>query len=217
MFDLTTLLPFFVALLALQASPGPDMLLVVGRGIGQGRRVALLTAAGATLLAGLVQLPLLALGIASVIQTSPLAFDLLRWAGSAYPIWLGAKLLLGSGKGSNDIAAGSPISDWAALRDGMISNLLNPKVLVFMLAFLPQFVDPNGTWSVTVQLIALGAMQKLSGFAVLSSVALGAGGLGNWLSQRPWLLVWQGRFTGVVLIALGLRLALGGDARPARA
>lgn len=216
MFDFATLLPFFLALLALQASPGPHMLLVVGRGVGQGRRVALLTAAGATLLAGLVQLPLLALGVASLIQTSPLAFDLLRWAGAAYLVWLGARLLFRSGSGLDGIGAGSPVSDRAALRDGMISNLLNPKVLVFMLAFLPQFVDPNGTWSVTAQLIALGTMQKLSGFVILAGVALGAGGLGNWLSRRPRLLVWQSRFTGIVLVALGLRLALGGDARPVR-
>lgn len=217
MFDLTTLLPFFVALVVLQATPGPDMLLVMGRGIGQGRRIAFLTAAGATLLAGLVQLPLLALGIASLLQASPLAFELLRWAGAAYLIWLGAKLLFQSGKGLNDLSARAPVSDYIALRDGMISNLLNPKVLVFMLAFLPQFVDAEGAWSVTAQLIALGTMQKLSGFAVLAFVALGAGGFGDWLSQRPRLIVWQRRFTGVVLVALGIRLALVGDTRPVRA
>jgi len=217
MFDLTMLLPFFVALFALQVSPGPDMLLVIGRGIGQGHRIAFLTAAGATLLAGLIQIPFLALGTASLIQTSPLTFNLLRWAGAAYLIWLGAKLLFQAGKGLNDIAARAPVSDWAALRDGMISNLLNPKVLVFMLAFLPQFVDPNSPWSVTLQLIALGTIQKLSGFVILVSVALGAGGVGNWLSQRPQLIVWQSRFTGIVLVALGIRLALGGDARPIRA
>lgn len=202
MFDLPTLLPFFVALFALQAAPGPDMLLVIGRGIGQGRRVALLTAAGATLLSGVVQLPLLALGLASLIQSSPLAFNVLCWAGAAYLVWLGAKVLFRAGLGLTEIAAPAPVSDRTALRDGMISNLLNPKVLVFMLAFLPQFVDPNGAWSVTAQLIVLGTMQKLSGFVVLASVAMGAGGLGDSLSQRPKLIAWQNRFTGVVLVAL---------------
>ena len=80
-----------------------------------------------------------------------------------------------------------------------------------MLAFLPQFVDPKSVWSVTAQLLALGLMQKMSGFAVLACVALGSGSLGNWLSQRPHLIIWQKRFTGAVLVSLGLRLALTGN------
>lgn len=216
MFEFTTLAPFFLAVVALQISPGPDMLLILGRGIGQGRRVAFLTAVGATLAAGLIQLPLLALGVASLIQSSPLAFDILRWAGAAYLIWLGIKLLLQS-RGPLDAATlTAPISNLAALRGGLVSNLTNPKVVVFMLAFLPQFVDPNSGWPVTVQLLALGAMQKLSGFAILSLVAVSAGSIGNWLSGRPRLIVWQKRFTAAVMIGLGLRLALFGDARPSR-
>lgn len=77
MVDASALVPFFIALLALQLSPGPDMMLIIGRGIGQGRRTAFLTAIGATLLAGAVQLPLLALGLASLIQASPVAFNVL--------------------------------------------------------------------------------------------------------------------------------------------
>lgn len=216
MFEFTTLVPFFFAVVALQISPGPDMLLILGRGIGQGRRVAFLTAVGATLAAGLIQLPLLALGVASLIQSSPLAFDILRWAGAAYLIWLGIKLLLQSRGPLGAATLTAPISNLAALRGGLVSNLTNPKVVVFMLAFLPQFVDPNGGWPVTVQLLALGAMQKLSGFAILSLVAVSAGSIGNWLSSRPRLIVWQKRFTAAVMIGLGLRLALFGDARPSR-
>lgn len=216
MFELTTLLPFFLAVVALQISPGPDMILILGRGIGQGRRVAFLTALGATLVAGIIQLPLLALGVASLVQSSPLAFNVLRWAGATYLIWLGVKLLLQS-RGALDAApATTPISDLAALRGGLVSNLTNPKVLIFMLAFLPQFVNPNSGWPVASQLLALGAMQKLSGFAILSLVAMGAGSIGNKLSRRPQLLVWQKRFTAAVMIGLGLRLALLGDARLAR-
>ena len=216
MFDLTTLIPFFLALMALQLSPGPDMLLVLGRGIGQGRRVAILTAAGTTLVAGLVQLPLLALGVASLVQAWPVAFDILRWTGAAYLVWVGARLVLQARGSPGGMAAGQPVPDWTALREGMISNLTNPKVLMFMLAFLPQFVDPRSGWSVAAQLLALGAIQKLSGFAVLATVAIGAGGLGGRLSRRPHLIAWQKRFAGAVMIGLGIRLALGGDVRPAR-
>ncbi|MBB3311862.1 threonine/homoserine/homoserine lactone efflux protein [Rhizobium sp. BK196] len=217
MFVSSTLIPFFLALLALQLSPGPDMLLVIGRGIGQGRRVAFLTAVGGTLAAGLIQLPLLALGIASIIQSSPLAFAILRWVGAAYLIWLGLKLLLKTRGTLDPTVERNPVSSWTALRQGMVSNLTNPKVLVFMLAFLPQFVDPHNGWPVAAQLLILGGMQKLSGFVVLALVALGAGGLGNWLSRRPHLFVWQKRFTGLVMLGLGLRLALTGEARPVSA
>ena len=217
MFVSSTLIPFFLALLVLQLSPGPDMLLVIGRGIGQGRRVAFLTAVGGTLAAGLIQLPLLALGIASIIQSSPLAFAILRWVGAAYLIWLGLKLLLKTRGTLDPTVERNPVSSWTALREGMVSNLTNPKVLVFMLAFLPQFVDPHNGWPVAAQLLILGGMQKFSGFVVLALVALGAGGLGDWLSRRPHLLVWQKRFTGIVMLGLGLRLALTGDARPVSA
>jgi threonine/homoserine/homoserine lactone efflux protein len=213
MFDHATFLTFYTAVLAMQLAPGPDMLLVVGRGIGQGRRVALLTAAGTTVLAALVQLPLLALGVASIVQTSPLAFDVLRWAGAAYLIWLGVRLVAGAGRHRSAVAAQSPVSDGAALREGMISNLTNPKPMVFMLAFLPQFVDPSNGWPVAAQLFVLGGVQKLSGWAVMTTVAVGAGTFGGWLSRRPSLIAWQERFAGFVMIGLGLRLALAGDGR----
>ena len=218
MLDLPTFLTFYTAVLALQLAPGPDMVLLLSRGVGQGRRTAVLTAIGMTLLAALVQLPLLALGVTSLLQASPLAFDLLRWSGAAYLVWLGAKLLIGSFRGSHALVrnAAQPISDMAALRQGMINNLTNPKAMVFMLAFLPQFVDPASGWSVTAQLLFLGAVQKLSGFIVLGGVALGTGTIGDWLARRPGLIAWQERFAGIVMVGLGLRLALGGDASAIR-
>ncbi|WP_281406165.1 LysE family translocator [Methylorubrum extorquens] len=171
--------------MALQATPGPDMLLVIGRGVGQGRRAALLTAAGATVLAALVQLPLLILSAASLVHASPTAFALLRWAGAAYLVWLGLKLVVRRGRRMAATAT-RPVSDRAALRDGMVTNLTNPKALAFMLAFLPQFVDPANGWPVAVQLLILGSMQKLSGFVVLALVALGAGSIVV-CCRRQWL------------------------------
>jgi threonine/homoserine/homoserine lactone efflux protein len=207
---------FIAAVLAMQITPGPDMMLVVSRGVGQGWRIAFCTVLG-FMAAGAVQLPLLALGIASVVQSSPLAFDLLRWAGAAYLIWLGAKLLLG---GRHRATAAGPAarrtSVLAAVREGMISNLINPKPLAFMLAFLPQFVDPS-RGSVAVQLLLLGATQKVSGLLVQGSVALASGAVGGWLARRSGFVVWQERFAGAVMVALGLRLLFAGDGRTARA
>lgn len=216
MISLSTLLTFYVAVLALQVSPGPDMLLIIGRGVGQGRRVALLTAAGATILAALVQLPLLAMGVASLVQASPIAFAVLRWAGAAYLVWLGIRLLVQAGRRGVSAKPVHPVSDWTALREGMVSNLTNPKPVVFMLAFLPQFVDPANGWPVATQLLVLGGIQKLSGFMVMATVALGAGCIGGWLARRPGLIAWQRCFTGFVMIWLGLRLAFSGDARSVR-
>ncbi|MBA1157137.1 LysE family translocator [Microvirga mediterraneensis] len=215
--DLSTFLTFYAAVLALQLAPGPDMVLLLSRGVGQGRRTAVLTAIGMTLLAGLIQLPLLALGVTSLIKASPLAFEMLRWAGAGYLVWLGAKLLIGSfGPHSLVRKAPQPVSDLAALRQGMINNLTNPKAMVFMLAFLPQFVDPGNGWPVTAQLLFLGGVQKLSGFFILGAVAVGTGTIGEWLARRPGLIAWQERCAGLIMVGLGLRLALSGDASALR-
>jgi threonine/homoserine/homoserine lactone efflux protein len=213
--EFESLVAFGVAVLVMQLTPGPDMMLIVGRGIGQGRKIALCTVLGMTLLAGLVQLPLLVLGVASLLQSSQFALVVLQWAGACYLIWLGGRLLWTSSRTRIGASTPSPASACSAVREGAINNLTNPKPLLFMFAFLPQFVDPT-RGPVWMQLLALGLMQKLCGVAVLSSVAFASGAVGGWLARRPGIIAWQERFTGVVMIALGMRLLLVGDARPAR-
>jgi threonine/homoserine/homoserine lactone efflux protein len=207
--ELSTYLAFLAAVLAMQAVPGPDTMLVVSRGVGQGLRVAVFTVIGMTLLAGLVQLPLLALGIASIVQSSPVAFEILRWAGAFYLLWLGTRLLLPRSRGASSVPAGKAQSALGAMREGLIVNLTNPNPLVFMLAFLPQFVDP-GRGSVTAQLLVLGATQKATGLAVLGATAAASGAAGSFLARRPGFVVWQQRLAGAVMIALGLRLVVAG-------
>ncbi len=214
--ELSTLIAFAAAVLFMQITPGPDMMLILGRSVGQGRRVALCTVLGMTLLASTVQLPLLVLGVASLLNASPVAFMLLRWAGAIYLVWLGVRLIWQSIHCQAGAAEMHRVSAWSAMREGMINNLTNPKPLLFMFAFLPQFIDPS-RGPVWTQLLVLGLLQKLSGVAVLSSVALLFGLVGGWLARRPGWVAWQERFTGAVLIFLGLRLMLTGDARPASA
>jgi threonine/homoserine/homoserine lactone efflux protein len=212
--DLTTFLSFIGAALAMQLVPGPETALVISRGVGQGWRIALCTVLGMTVGAGLIQVPLLALGIASVVHSSPVAFELLRWAGAAYLIWLGVKLLLPSKRRHQVIGATTAAgrrTELTAIREGMIANLTNPYPLVFMLAFLPQFVDP-ALGSVTAQLLVLGITQKATGFLVLSSMALASGVVGDSIARRPHFVVWQERFAGAVMVILGLRLLLQGVA-----
>jgi threonine/homoserine/homoserine lactone efflux protein len=103
-----------------------------------------------------------------------------------------------------------------AVREGTVNNLTNPKPMLFMLVFLPQFVDPT-RGDVTAQFLVLGLSQKLSGLAVLASVAAASGALGVWLARRPGVRLWQERCTGLVLVLLGLRMLFSGDGGPAKA
>lgn len=134
---------FVGTVILMQVPPGPDSMLVMARGIGQGRDVALFTVLGMTLGAGLVQLPLIAFGLSSLVHASPLAFNLLRWAGAAYIVWLGVRLLLSSSATipTGDLKALRPL---AAAQEGMIANLSNPWPLMFMVAFLPQLSIRTG-------------------------------------------------------------------------
>jgi threonine/homoserine/homoserine lactone efflux protein len=101
------------------------------------------------------------------------------------------------------------------MREGLINNLINPEPLLFMFAFLPQFVSPV-RGSATAQLLVLGLTQKATGLFVQGSVALASGAIGGWIARRPGFQVWQKRFTGLVMVGLGVRLLLTGDGRPVR-
>ncbi|WP_298608151.1 LysE family translocator [uncultured Thiothrix sp.] len=208
-----TLLTFLLALCLLELSPGPDMMMVMARGIGQGRRTALFTVIGMIFVSGVIQVSMLVLGLASLVHAYPLALDLLRWAGALYLIWLGIKLLRGSQSASTRMNQKKGISDWQAIKDGAVNNLTNPKSLLFMFAFLPQFVDPTQgpVWS---QLLLLGILQKLTGIFSLGSVAVASGALGQWMARHARVMIWQERFTGLVMIGLGARLIFSGNNLP---
>ena len=203
--DLPTFIAFLGAVIAIQISPGPDMMMVIARGVGQGRRVALTCVAGISA-ASLVQIPALAvLGVASIFATSELAYTLLKNAGAAYLVYLGIRFITSSSKQQEKTA--QPLgSARSAFFQGFWGNLANPKSLVFLLAFLPQFVDPS-QGNVATQLVILGLIHKSVGLIVDGSVALLAGTSGNWLAQHPRFQVWQERVLGTVLLSLGIRLA----------
>jgi threonine/homoserine/homoserine lactone efflux protein len=211
--DAATWLSFLAAVLAMQLVPGPDTLLITGRGVGEGRKIALAAVLGMTVLAAVVQLPLLAFGLGTAIAGFPLLLDVLRWAGAAYLIWLGLRLLFTRDRSSVPRSIGPTPGPMAAAWQGMTCTLLNPSPMLFMLALLPQFVEP-ARGSVTVQLLVLGTVQKLSGALVLGATALVAGAAGDWLSRHRRWLGWQHRASGAVMVALGLRLLLGSGSRP---
>ncbi|BCA40188.1 MULTISPECIES: LysE family translocator [Enterobacteriaceae] len=207
--SIETFITFLLALTLLEISPGPDMMLTIARGVGQGRRIALLTVLGNVFVAGFVQVSFLVLGLVTVVNAWPFALDLLRWVGAAYLIWLGIKMIATSGTDTR-LRKIVRISDWQAVKEGALNSLTNPKSLLFMFAFLPQFVDPTAG-PVWLQLLVLGSIQKLAGIVSLGSVAMASGTFGNWLGKHPAFIKWQERFTGVVMVALGIRMLFGGS------
>lgn len=203
--DGPTLLLFVAAGLALNLTPGPDLLYIVARSLDQGRAAGLVSAAG--IAAGsLVHATAAALGIGLLLQASPLAYDLLRYAGAGYLAWLGLQALRRPG---GLAAPGSAPS--VPLRriflQGLLTNLLNPKVALFFLAFLPQFTDP-GRGPLAPQILLLGLIFIHNGFWVCAAVAWLAAQARRWLARSPRAVGRLQRGSGLMMLALGLHVAL---------
>ena len=196
----TNVILFLTASLALIVAPGPDNILVLTRGIAQGRGAALVSAAGASL--GLVfHSVFAAAGLSALLQQSATAFSVVKYAGAAYLIYLGIKTLLSR---ESFVVSGeaAPTRLRNIFFQGVASNVLNPKVALFFLAFLPQFVTPSA--SVAPQLLVLGLTFALLTWTIFSVLGYFSGRLG----RRPKFADALRWLTGSVLIGLGLRLAI---------
>ena len=196
---------FLTASLALIVTPGPDMIYVVTRGVSQGRRVGLVSAWGAC--AGLIfHTALAAAGLSALLRSSATAFMVVKYVGTAYLIYLGVRSLLSKNSFSLTGDAVPKAGLRKAFFQGVASNVLNPKIALFFLAFLPQFVHP-ATGSAASQMLVLGLAFTLLALAIFNIIAYFSGTLGEFLGRKPAfanILRW---FTGSVLIGLGLRLA----------
>jgi threonine/homoserine/homoserine lactone efflux protein len=190
---------------ALILAPGPDMLYVITRGITQGRKAGMLSAVG-VICGILVHTTAAAFGLTLILQTSAIAFLAVKYLGAIYLVYLGIKAW--RDQGTFDL---QPSSASASLRrifwQGVLSNVLNPKIAIFFLAFLPQFVD-KGSSQVTLQMITLGLTFACFGFCFLLVVGYSSGTIGSWLTRRPQYTQLLQRFAAGILIALGIRLAL---------
>jgi len=199
---------FVVASLAVIVAPGPDNIYVLTRGVAQGRGVALASAWG--MCSGLLfHTTLAAVGLSAILARSALAFSVIKYAGAAYLIYLGVRALLSK----EEFASLQEEAPTARLGSfflrGMTMNLLNPKVAVFFLAFLPQFASPamGGT---ALRLLALGLIFTLLSLVIFSAIALFSGILGDRLSRNPRFAGALRWLAGCVLVGLGVRLALSG-------
>ena len=196
---------FLATSIAITFAPGPDNLQVLARGISQGRAAGLVAALGFA--AGVTfHTTLAALGVAAVLRSSPLAFQILKLAGAAYLVWIGVKALRSQGLAAAADRPRQPLS--AIFRQSVLGNMMNPKVTLFFVVFLPQFVDAHGAQSVTLQMLELGLVFMAQTVVVFSIFGLCAGTIGGWLKRRPRAGVWLDRVAGLTFIAIGIRVAL---------
>ena len=203
--DFATLALFTAACAVLTATPGPDMLLVATRSLSQGRAAGFMTYAGIS--AGCyLQGFAAAYGLSQLFILVPTAYDVLRWAGAAYLAWLAWKTL----RSPAALFAPSADAPRMPLRQiflqGLLTNLLNPKIALFMLALLPQFLRPEAG-SLFLQVMVLVTILTGLGLVANSIVIMTASRLGRAIASRPQLALWPQRILGVVFGGLALRLA----------
>jgi threonine/homoserine/homoserine lactone efflux protein len=193
------LLAFIPAALALNLTPGADMMFCLGQGLRSGPRAALAADAGIAL-GCMVHVLTAGAGLGAVVSRAPVVFDVIRWLGVLCLLWL-AYVALTSGP----VRESTQGAATHAFRDGLIVNLANPKVILFVLAFLPQFVDPARP--VLSQFLLLGTIISLGGLIVNGILGLSAGGIGHRLARSPKANRWLGRISATIFVALAVRLA----------
>jgi threonine/homoserine/homoserine lactone efflux protein len=205
MFGIHDYVVFVAAGILLNLTPGQDTLYIIGRAMAQGRRIGVASALGISA-GGLLHTLAAALGLSAILAASTTAFVILKWVGAAYLIYLGARLLLARPAVAGVADATAAVDVAAAFRQGVLTNVTNPKVVLFFLAFLPQFIDPASATKIAA-FLALGATFVTTGTLWCLMLALAAGTLRNVIAPSAVAGVRLHRICGALFIALGLRLA----------
>ena len=209
--DTPELLVFIVAGWVLNLTPGPDVLYIVSNALKSGVRAGVVAALG--IVSGcFVHVFAAALGVGAVLATSATAFALLKWAGAAYLVWMGLRLLLARPGAAAALPAASmteplPVDLVGIYRRGFLTNVLNPKVALFFLAFVPQFIAPDAA-NKTLVFLLLGLLFNLNSLPV----NVGYAWLAGWASHRVQAvgraLGWLDRAAGLMFVGFGLHLAM---------
>ncbi len=212
--DTPQLLMFIAAGWLLNLTPGPDVLFIVTRALKHGVRAGCVAALG--IVSGcFVHVFAAALGVGALLATSSAAFTVLKWAGAIYLGWMGLRLLLGKGAVSGLPAAAllpEPADLWRVYRQGFLTNALNPKVALFFLAFVPQFIVP-GTSDKTAAFLLLGLLFVVNSLPINLGYAWLAGSAARRLGAVQRAMPWMDRAAGVMFVGFGLSLAMS-DNRP---
>lgn len=203
MLPLEIIIPFFMASVLLALAPGPDNIFVLTQSVRSGWLAGVVITTG--LCSGLVfHTSLVAFGVAAIFQTSDLAFNLLRIFGSLYLLYLA----WGAFKASANISTASEEKKncmWGYFTKGVIMNITNPKVSIFFLAFLPQFVDPkNG--GVTFQIMLLGSIFMGAAFSIFSTIAIFSGVVSEKINSSGRFNIYLNKVSAVIFVVLAIKL-----------
>ncbi|OLT55247.1 lysine transporter LysE [Corynebacterium sp. CNJ-954] len=203
-----------LACVVLIAVPGPSVMFVVGRALSYGRTSAMGSVVGNAIGCYSVG-ALIALGLGPLLERSEILFQIIKWVGILYLVYLGIQAIRHAGPvtTANDVdtdqAAKTP---WAAIRTGTIVGLTNPKSFVLFTAIVPQFVNP-GAGSTTIQMLVLGIVPMIIGLITDATWALVAGRARTWLAKSPERMTAIGRIGGVSIIGVGMSVAFSGNHR----
>jgi threonine/homoserine/homoserine lactone efflux protein len=192
----------------LNLTPGQDTMFIIGRSLTLGRRAGIAAAFGIAV-GSIGHTLAAALGFSAILATSATAFTIVKLMGAAYLIYLGLRLILSKApvvQETNASAAAASADTWGAFRQGIITNILNPKVALFFLAFLPQFID-TGSPSKPLAFLALGATFISTGLIWCLVLATGAARLRTFFQRNPNVRTMIDRVTGFLFVTLGVRLA----------
>jgi threonine/homoserine/homoserine lactone efflux protein len=210
MIPLASITVFLLAALGLLLIPGPAVLYIVTRSVAQGRRAGLASVLGIEL-ATLCHSMAAAFGLSAILLASSLAFNVVRYLGAAYLVYLGIRTIV-SRKTSAAADDSPPPSLSQLFRKGFLVNLLNPKTALFFYAFLPQFVDPARGSSI-LQILFLGALFVVLATVTDSTYALVSSGIGRIVTSRPGFARIQKYVTGGIYISLGVAAAVSGSGK----
>lgn len=207
MFEYTILhwMTFLSAAVLLNLSPGPDIAFILGQTLRNGRRQGLAAMFGIWTGAGL-HVVMAAAGLSAILATSALAFSIVKWLGAAYLIWLGIRMLLSRGDSFVSNENPNNQSNHSVYWQGVLVSALNPKVAIFFLAFLPQFVV-EGAGSNGAQLFLHGSLIIAVAAFIEPPLVIAGSRLGLFLKKNRQAGLWMGRGLGALFIALGARLA----------
>jgi threonine/homoserine/homoserine lactone efflux protein len=200
---------FVVAALVLLLTPGPAVLYIVARSLDQGRRAGLVSVLGVHL-GTFVHIAAAAAGLSALLAASATAFEIVKYLGAAYLVYLGVRRFLDGARPTR--GDGDTADLRRAFLDGVVVNILNPKTALFFLAFLPQFVDVS-RGRVGIQILGLGLIFVALGLVTDGLYAVGAGSAARWLRGSPRFLASERWIAGTMYVGLGVAAGLAGGAR----
>ncbi|MFK2826319.1 LysE family translocator [Bacillus sp. B190/17] len=204
MFDLSTLGTFIAVVIGLFLIPGPAVFLTITRTVQGGRKAGIMTGLGIAT-GDFIHTVFAAVGLSAILMTSALAFNIVKFAGAAYLLYMGIRAIMEK-PADPEMPNVAPVSPLSSYSQAILAEVLNPKTALFFLAFLPQFVHPEQGASM-LQFLSLGLIFVVLGFVYTAMIVLGMRPLGKLVKRISWLVPWSGKIVGTIYIGLGLKVA----------